>query len=425
MSTDVEVSKVFTKIRKAPTRVIVNEGSARSTKTYSICQYLIMRCVDLPAPAVRLKLTIARKKLTWLKATAMVDFYDILKNNFHLYNPDNENKTDCTYNLNGCEVAFIGLDEAQKVHGRKQDIVWINEAIEMDEAEYTQLAIRTVDKIILDYNPSMEQHWIYDKVIPRDDCTFIKSTYKDNSFLAPAIKAEIERLEPTPENIKQGTADETSWKIYGLGERAAHKGLIFTKVDIVKDLPPKSEWKKHFYGQDFGFTNDPSVLVQIVLAHGELYFDQIFYERGLTNIKNAENPGQKSIQQRYEEKQIEKNVHIWADKAEPKSIQDLAGCGYHINGADKGPDSIKAGIDLMLRYKCHLTERSIDAIKEKNNYKWKIDSSGNPTNDPIDLWNHFWDATRYGCFMELRNAIPDMSLVSLTGQSKWLNRDNY
>ena len=240
-------------------------------------------------------------------------------------------------------------------------------------------------------------------MIPRNDAEFIKSTYKDNPFLSDEIRNEIERLEPTPENIEQGTADEVSWKIYGLGERAAHKGLIFGNAKIVKDLPPESEWKKCFYGLDFGFTNDPTAFSRIVLAHGELWLKQLIYKRGLTNTVNINNKSQESIEDYFVQLNIPKSAVIWADSAEPKSIKDLQNAGwFNLKGAAKGPDSIINGINTLLKYKINITEDSIDAIKEKNNYKWKENRSGIATNEPSSNWNHFWDSVRYPAIMELK-----------------------
>jgi len=393
----VEASTVFEKIFDSKKRIIVNEGSARSTKTYSIIQYIIIEHLNNPG----LRTTISRARLTWAKSSVMVDFLDILDKYFKIYNPNDWNKSESIYKLNGGEVSFIGLDEVQKVHGRKQDIFWINEAVEADYKDFEQLVIRTTRRAILDYNPSFEQHWIYDKVIPRDDCDFIKSTYKDNPFLEPEIVKEIERLEPTAENIAQGTADSTSWKIYGLGERAAHKGLIFSKVQLCKEFPPKDEWKRRFYGLDFGFTNDPSCLSEIVYAHGNLYMKELFYKRGLTNIGARD-----SIQSELKNLGIGFQESIWSDAAEPKSIKELNNCGwYNLRAADKGPDSIKSGIDTILRYPCFLLDSSLNAVKEKNNYKWKENSSGESTNVPIDNFNHFWDATRYAVLMEMRKSM--------------------
>lgn len=403
MKIDVTTSGVFTKIRNAGTRLVVNEGSSRSTKTYSIIQYLIGEALKTKG----LKITVTRAKLTWLKATVIPDFQDILRNQFNMWNENDYHKSDQIYELKGSYFHFVGLDEAQKLHGRKQDIVWINEAVEAKKKDFEQLAIRTTKQMILDYNPSTDTHWIYDSVIPRKDCTFIKSTYKDNPFLQPELIWEIEKLEPTPENIAQGTADETSWKIYGLGERATQKGLIFGDAKIVDEFP--ADCKRVFYGLDFGYSNDPTALIKIGLFRGELYLQQLIYKRGLTNIKNPKNPNQPSIEEKFEELGITSTDMIWADSADPKSIQDLRGCGYKVLGAAKGPDSIRSGIDLMKRYKINIVKDSVDLIKERNNYKWKTDNAGKATNQPVDAFNHGWDASRYGCMEELGlKAEPDI-----------------
>lgn len=409
MNIDVPVSSVFMRITNAGTRIIVNEGSSRSTKTYSIIQYLIGDALKRPQ-----KITITRAKLTWLKATVLPDFFAILENHFGLYNPRNHHKAEHIYQLRGSEFHFVGLDEPQKLHGRKQDKVWINEAIEAKKKDFNQLALRTTDQLLLDYNPSTDTHWIYDSVIPRDDCTFIKSTYKDNPFLEPAIVAEIERLELTPYNIEMGTADEVAWKIYGLGERATQRGLIFGDSKIVDEMPPLEDCKKRFFGLDFGYTNDPTALIEVRLAYGELWLRELIYERGLTNIKNPNNVHQPSIQGRFEEVGIDKRRDkVWADSAEPKSIQDLRNCGYNVSPVKKGQDSVREGIDTMKRYKINIVKSSVNLIKERNNYKWAEDKDGRPTNKPIDAFNHGWDGSRYGCMMELDKPVAKPSIRRL------------
>jgi len=415
MQKKIKCSKVFAKIANAGTRIIVNEGSSRSTKTFSILQFLISKAIESPV-----RITIARAKLTWIKTTVVPDFKEVMTTHFEMWNDLNWNKSESVYYLeNGSEVSFVGIDEPQKLHGRKQDYAWVNEAVEIEQAEFTQLLLRTTKQLILDYNPSYEQHWLYDKVIPRDDCTLIHSTYRDNPFLSQDIVDEIKRLKPTPENIAQGTADEVSWKIYGLGERAAHKGLIFAKAQICKELPPVSDRKKDFYGLDFGFTNDPSALTQCVVAHGNLYLRQRIYKRGLTNIINPANPRQPSIQQYLVEQQIPKRAKIWADAAEPKSIQDLRNAGWNVSPAVKGPDSVIVGLQTMLRYNIFITEDSIDLIKERNNYKWKEGKDGNLLNEPIDAWNHAIDAARYGAVMELNRG---EARSPITGHSNIIRR---
>lgn len=399
----VEVSTVYEQLYNAVedrARVVVLEGSSRSSKTYSILQFLISYA--LKHSSEHLSITIARERLTWIKSSVMIDFLTIIDRQFHRYNPNNWNKSDLIYTLGRTKFNFIGLDEAQKLHGRKQDIFWINEAIEAKYKDFEQLIIRTTKFGILDYNPSAEVHWIYDRVLRREDAFYIHSTYKDNPFLEPVIVTEIEKLKPTEENIKSGTADETSWKIYGLGLRACQKGLIFTNVGIVKEFPALIDCKKTFYGMDFGFTNHPSALIKIALCHGELYAEELFYEAGLVNIINPLKPQQKSIERYLSQYNLKYDCNkIWADSAEPKSIQEISDKGYNIVGVVKSADSILNGIDIIKRYKLNITEKSINLIHESQNYKWFEDRTGTMTNKPVDAFNHGFDALRYGCMSEL------------------------
>jgi phage terminase large subunit len=391
---------VFEKNFNSKKRNIVNEGSARSSKTISICQVLIARMLEK-----KRMVTICREKSTWLKSTAMLDFYDVLTNHFKIYNPKFENKTDKTYTFeNGSFVRFIGTDEHQKLRGMKQDLAWLNEGNEISYESYRQISIRTGEQIFIDLNPSMTQHWIFDNVLLRDDSEHIHSTYKDNPFLERALIEEIERLEPTDFNIQQGTADEVLWKIYGLGLRASHQGQIFDKIKICKELPPENEWKKTAIGLDFGFTHDPSAIVRMVLSQGALYFDEIAYKRGLLNTQNRLNPAMDNIETILRDN-IKPNERIWADAAEPKSIRELQLCGFNIQAATKGADSVLNGINLIKSYNCFITERSVNLIKEKNNYVWAKDKqTGNLTNKPVDAYNHGFDAASYVSRMELPEA---------------------
>ena len=393
-----KASEIFDSIYHSDKRLRVLEGGARSSKTWSIIQFIIAYCLQNK----KKQITICRDKSTWLTATVLVDFVEILEM-YGLYDVKKHNKSKNIYNLNGNQIWFIGLDEVMKLHGRRQHICWINEAIETKYINFKQLNIRTEELFLLDYNPSETEHWIYSNVIPRKDCDYFHSTMLMNPFLKKAIRQEILNFEPTPENIEQGTADKTSWEIYGLGVRGKPEGLIFKDVNLVKEMPPLNECKKRFFGQDYGFTNDPTALIEIRLAHGQLWFDEWIYERGLTNIKNPAKPEQPSIEQRYEELGVLKTFQIISE-IETKSNQDLRNCGYNVHDVKK--IKVIDGINILKRYKLNITLRSLNLIKESKNYKWKQLKDGSYTNEPIDAWNHGWDAIRYGCVKNLTLELP-------------------
>jgi len=371
--------KTYYDVSNCKTRISINQGGTRSGKTYSILKVLVDYCWENKNSGSII--TICRRTLPALKASAMRDFMEIIqKENY--YSEKHHNKSEQTYELFGNLIEFISLDQPQKVRGRKRNVLFINEANEIDLESWTQLSLRTTDKIILDYNPSDEFHWIYDKVMNREDATFYKSTYLDNPFLSDSIIQEIERLKETDSNY---------WKVYGLGERGKSRSLVFDNVGQVDEIPQNA--KELCLGLDFGYSNDPTSLVRIYKRGDELYFKQLIYTTGLTN---------QDISRELKALEITRGAEIFADSAEPKSIEEIYRSGFNIKPTKKGKDSIKIGIDLMRTYKLFVTSDSLDLIKEFRNYKYKEDKNQKILNEPIDLYNHGIDSIRYGLIMKLQ-----------------------
>jgi phage terminase large subunit len=308
----------------------------------------------------------------------MRDFLDILKIH-NCYFEANHNKSNHEYKINGNLVEFISLDQPQKVRGRKRNLLFINEANELDYEDWQQLIFRTDEKIILDFNPSDEYHWIYDKVIPRQDADFNITTYLDNSFLSDSIKEEIERLKYT---------DEQYWQIYGLGIKGISKSTIFSYVEV-NQIPEDAEFIS--YGADAGYTNDPTSLVSVFRKDYDLYIKEHLYQTQMTTI---------DIHNKWKEVGIERQT-IYFDSAEPRLIEELRRMGWNVRPSLKGADSINAGIDLLKRFKIHILKDSHNAIQEFRNYKWQEDRSGKMINKPIDKNNHIIDAIRYATYSVL------------------------
>lgn len=384
----VEYTPVYDDLYKSKNPIKALEGGSRSSKTWSIIQYLIFFvCLQRTG----LRITVTREKLTWLKGTVLKDFEEITKRYEVDVTPEiNPRRAEQEYIINGNEWSFIGLDEEQKLFGRKQDITWVNEAISdnvvtgFSASQFNQLEIRTNEMMIMDYNPKATVHWIYDKVLSRPDVDFIHSTLLKNPFLPEKIRSTIFGYEPTLENIAKGTSDESMWRIYGLGQRGDVKGLIFSKVQYVRDFPT-CKWV--VYGLDFGYSNDVTALVKLGLSEGKLYGQELIYETGLTNP---------DIVEHFKVLGITKSDEIVADSAEPKSIEEIKRMGYNIKGAVKGPGSVNYGLQALSQYPLCLTESSINWKAEQANYKWKVHANGQVLNEPIDAFNHCWDAARYG-----------------------------
>lgn len=397
MEQRVTTSKVFEALRKTTEEIVVLEGSSRSTKTYSLVQFLIANALENENSKNRKsrRVAIVRSRLTWLKKTVFVDFENIMSNQFGLWDESCMNRTQFYYKLGMTTFVFTGVDreQGQSFHGEKNDDVWFNEATELDWPSVSQIMLRMTGRVFLDYNPNMnENHWIEKKIKQRESVCIIHSTYLDNPFLEDRVVREIEGYKPTPENIARGTADETMWKIYGLGVRAQIQGLVYPQYQIVKELPTG---KEYFYGIDFGYSSDPTAMIKACIHDGGLYVEEKLYERGLTNIENPSNLSQPSIERRLAEIGVNAKDVIGADSAEPKTIQDLKNCGYNIHGAKKGPNSIVDGITAVKRYKLFVVEGSTNLINELTRYKWAENRDGSATNRPVSGNDHLMDDLRY------------------------------
>jgi len=365
-------------VKYSKKRIVVNQGGTRSGKTFSILQVIIEWCYkNQNAGWV---FTIVRKTLPSLRGSAYRDFLNILKS-CNWYSEDFHNKSEMTYNLFGNLIEFISVDQPQKIRGRKRNVCFINEANELTYEDFFQLLVRTSDKIILDYNPSDEFHWIYDKILTRDDVDFFITNYKDNPFLEKELVEEIERLQ---------FADESHWKIYGLGERAQSKDLIYTHWQLCEDLPGRGEI---CYGQDFGY-NVPSALIKVEIFENAIYCKELIYETKLTTFDLIE---------RYKDLDISKFDEIFCDSAEPKTIEEIRRAGFNAKEANK---DVTEGIRKIKSLPLFIEKNSVNILKEIKSYKWKTDANGRPIKDkdrdePVKFNDHAMDALRYAVFTKL------------------------
>lgn len=355
----------YLKEKIAAQRVTLLQGGTRSGKTYATCYFIIDLCLNYSG----LEIDICRDTFTALKATVWKDFQDILIAT-EIYRDKNHNKTDHTYTLNGNLISYYGADTPDKIHGRSRDILWVNEAHQFPPETIDQLFPRTRHRTICDYNPALGlEHWL-DKYI--GDYPPLITTYKDNPFLTSAQVADIESRKD----------NAYWWKIYGMGERATRQGAIFTNWnigDFDTSLP-------YVFGQDFGFTIDPTTLVKVAVDESRkiIYCDELLY--------STEPMGLDAIAKANKELISKPNDLIVADSAEPRLIDDLKKKGLNILPCEKGQGSVSAGIAIMQDYQIVITQRSSNLRKELSNYVWNDKKAG----VPIDAFNHLIDGVRYG-----------------------------
>lgn len=327
-----------------------------------------------------LQIDIVRKTLPALKSSVFRDFKWVLQE-MGLWDRDAFHATTMTYRLvspKGHEsyFDFYSLDDEQKLRGRKRDIAWINEANEADYDHFFQLNVRTAKQIYLDYNPSDEYHWIYDKVLTRDDCTFIQSTFHDNPAIPDEILKEILRLE---------NEDEQLWKVFGLGERGSAKETIYTKWQVGR---PEEKVIDVSYGIDFGY-NHPTALLEIQELDSGIYVKELIYESYLTN---------EELIQKMRGLDLKKNREIIADSEDPARIEEIRKAGFNIKPAVKGPNSVYNGIDLVKRKRIFVDPEAVNVLKEIKSYKWKVDRTGKVLDEPVKFNDHAMDALRYPVF---------------------------
>ncbi|SQA92476.1 PBSX family phage terminase large subunit [Capnocytophaga ochracea] len=380
----IQTTNIYVQVDKAIKKgytTVSAQGSSRSSKTYNILIWLIIYCLSHS----HTRLSIVRATLPALKGSVFIDFKEILYK-LNVFDESCLNKSEMIYTFpNGSWVEFFSTDSEQKLRGRKRDILYVNEANELKFIEFQQLKMRTTQFTIVDYNPSFsDDHWLCE--LNKDSRTYhFISTYKDNPFLEQTIIDEIESLQHKNKSL---------WQVYGLGQQAMIEGLIFEKVTLIDEIPIWA--KKRFIGLDFGFTHDPTAIVEVAFLDNKVYIDEICYQTQMltTDIIEALRPY--------------RNYKIISESADPRLVKEIKNADYSIVAVTKGQGSVMEGLTKMLEYEICITRRSENIIKEFKNYTYAQDKSGAFLNVPIDTFNHAIDATRYVFLEEIlgRNRKP-------------------
>jgi phage terminase large subunit len=305
----------------------------------------------------------------------MKDFKDILVG-LDIWKDENSNFTDRIYRLQDTIIQFISTDDADKLRGIKSDILFIDEASEIDEESYFQLSIRTSGKIILAYNPTVSPyHWLRQM----SDCDRFVTNYKDNPYLPNEMVQAIEELQ---------TKNPKYWAIYGKGEFAANDKAIYT-FDVVDDI---EDAEFIAFGLDWGYSSDPTAVVAIYKNGETLYLEEVLYEKGLV---------MKDLADRLNELEIDKSYEIYCDSSEPRSIEELYRMGFNAKAVKKGPDSIRFGIGVIKNYNLKVLKTSQNLINELYAYQYSTDKHGYVTDTPEGGLDHLLDAMRYVGMMKL------------------------
>lgn len=371
-------------------RYISSCGGTRSGKTFSILQWLYLVASQKTFSPPRI-FSIVSESIPHLKRGAIRDFKSILVGS-DTWRQDAWSETGKTYTFpNGNIIEFFSVDNAGKVYGSARDYLFINEAQHIDYEIARQLFVRTRNRIVLDYNPT-HSFWANEQIESRENCIRIHSTYKDNQYLTEEQVKEIE----------SNKGDRNWWQVFGEGKVGTLEGLIYS-FDLCDALPARDEFSHlvEVQGLDFGFAADPTARVQCLADKGrkEVWVRERCYRTHMLNgdiIADLQQDG------------IGRGTPIYADCAEPKSIEEIRRAGFKVIPCDKNApvrsDRLKFQLQWMQGWKLHVTKDSLNLINELRNYTWEKDSSGNALNYPIDKFNHACDAMRYALYTHFANG---------------------
>lgn len=377
------------KIKSLNKRIRVIAGGTSASKTISVLLYLIAKCQYDTKPTLT---SVVSESFPHLRRGAMRDFLNIMQEHGY-FDDESWSKSDHTYTFpNNSKLEFFSADMPSKVRGPRRDRLFVNEANNIEKESWDQLLLRTREFAIADWNPvsdffMYEDYGLNDEGTPSStdpDCQFIILTYQDNEALEPAIVHEIEKRK----------THKQWFRVYGEGKRGEVEGKIFRGWKIVEDIPHEARLERR--GLDFGFSNDPTAMVDIYYYNGGYILDEQLYRKGMHNKDIADKIN--SLEQ--------SQVLVVADSAEPKSIDEIGNYGVNIVGADKGPGSVKRMIDYVQTQQVSVTKRSTNLIKSYRNFMWKTDKEGKILNDYDHYWSDGMMATCYG----MNSLVPNQRL---------------
>jgi phage terminase large subunit len=359
------------KIRKLEKRIKIIQGGTSAGKTFGILPVLIDKAIKQP----NLEISVVAESIPHLRRGALRDFEKIMKwtNRFV---DERFNKTLLKYEFsNGSFIEFFSADDASKLRGARRDVLYINECNNVTFESYNELAIRTRKEIFLDFNPSNE-FWVHTELKEEADSDFLILTYLDNEALDQSI---VDQIEKNREKAATSNYWANWWKVYGEGQLGMLEGVVLNNWQLIDKIPVNARLLG--IGLDFGYTNDPTAIVEIYNYNGQRIVNEVAYQTGMLNSDIA--------------RLLPKKVVVYADSSEPKSIDEIRKHGIMIKGVTKGKDSINYGIDIMQQQDYLVTSNSTNLIKELRSYIWDTDKSGKRLNKPIDHHNHAIDAWRY------------------------------
>lgn len=365
-----------------PTFYKVVQGGMSAGKTYAIMTLLIGY---LESYRDSLATTVGMT-YNHLATGAIRDFKAIMKET-ERWDEERWNKSEKIYYFsNGSQLEFLSVDKMTS-RGPRRDVLFVNEANGISYETFYQLAGRTRDFCVIDYNPSAK-FWAHEELVEKkaDKTSFVILTYLDNEALGEQERSNIEENKP-----KKGEEPSNWWTVYGLGQIGSLEGNIYHGWIEADTAFIEREGRLVRYGLDFGFSNDESACVAVYeLPDGYYGVSEKLYERGLLGSEYSD---------RLKALDIDPNTLIVADSARPEIIAEIKQAGFRCIGADKNAGSVLRGIDRVSQKQ--IVYSGTNLKREYLAYAWRTKRGGEVLDEPQDGNDHLMDALRY--------AVDDLS----------------
>jgi phage terminase large subunit len=369
---------VINKIKSLTKFVKGIQGGTSAGKTFGVLPVLI----DIAAKNPLTEISVVAESIPHLKRGAMKDFKKIMVET-NRFIDSRWNATDFKYTFaNGSQIEFFSADNDAKLRGARRDYLYMNEANNMTFHAYTELASRTKQGVYLDWNP-VNEFWFHTDLQNDNDVDFIIVNYTDNEACP---ESALNFINKAKEKAETSSYWDNWYKVYGLGQIGNLEGVIFNNWQSIDAIPHDARLLG--YGVDFGYSNDPTAIVEVYKWNDKRIVNEICYQKELSNSQIA--------------KFINTRMPAYCDSAEPKSIAELKLHGINAMAVEKGADSINYGISLMQEHNYLVTKQSTNLINELRKYAWDKDKkTGFKLNKPIDDYNHGIDSLRYHELMTL------------------------
>lgn len=382
-----EIPIEYKKLFESGWREAAIYGGRYSLKSHTVARYLLIR-----ARQAKTRIGCFREFQNSITESSHQLLTDLI-NQYELHDFEITNNA-IVNKVTGSDFIFKGLyhneQSIKSIEGI--DIAWVEEAQAVSN-QSIEVLTPTVRKegsqIIYTYNRLLEDDPVHKRLVieGRPNTLVINVNY--DIALKYNMMPEVIRLEMEDDKAKRPALYKHKW----LGEPNSLERKIYKDWNILESIPFEARLERR--GLDFGYSVDPTAIVDIYYYNGGYILDEVLYRKGMSNKQIAD------VLQA-----TERDVMVVADSAEPKSIDEIKLYGIQIFPAQKGADSVNNGIAFVKSHQISVTKRSTNIIQEYNNYLWKEDDKTGkilPIQDPKCM-NHAMDAIRYGLSSILKPA---------------------